>query len=289
MVTMNNLVMASVLIDGKPAQEYSTGECDETHSFTRYIESKAGFEYCIQIVAASDFIHANSIACELTIDGQKECRLLRLNKDGHDLVYVWDGAQFIENDRPLKKPYNFAEVTPSETSSISAPNPEVGTIRVEIWRAEHDQTKGHELEWPTPFKPITDISDKVTKWSGINQVTSLGVGKEIDMGEYGLHLPIRKIDQNPLIAAEFLYRSGEGLIELGVTSPPDPLAVPQNERAEEECLANERLQSMRQNLFRSAVEMSPKGGVITLPLHTKPVEARNSSERITSCSNRLDQ
>ncbi|KKZ65166.1 hypothetical protein EMCG_08986 [[Emmonsia] crescens] len=176
MVNFNNLVEASVLIEGKPAREYETCEDEEgTNIATRYIESKPGTEYSIQIAIGRSFL-CNSTYCValcLIIDGQKEYRPLQFQDTSSSGSYMhnWGGACSTENGQHLEKPYIFTRAIPSKDGNNLVSDSEIGTISLEIWRAEYDSARENEPRGPTSFTPVTDISDKTTKWSGIDHIT----------------------------------------------------------------------------------------------------------------------
>lgn len=110
----------SILVDSQPLPEYS--EEDESDSvppgtITKFVESRAGSEFAIQIKFGVDFLYASddTIVVKICIDGHRaDCRLIDQTFRRTRFPVIIDVARFMEEGVWKKAKFRFTDIVVGE-------------------------------------------------------------------------------------------------------------------------------------------------------------------------------
>ncbi|KAK2743603.1 hypothetical protein FQN55_007201 [Onygenales sp. PD_40] len=236
----------TVKVDRKTAQEYEADE-DETqpNKAVKYIESKAGAKFAIRINIKKDYVFdCDFLGFKLHIDGQRATGG-KVQKDrflaSHE-YYSYEyyslalGAErYYHAGKYYQKAFKFVDAVVSEDSKVVAPNLNIGTIQLTIWRKERTGQRKSRPTSSTSFTPLAVISEKSTKGQAISHAASFAPEEVIQPFNA---IPCRDLDKGPIAAFTFKYRSKKALQDLSVI-PRSPSPVPPENRPVDELTVEE--------------------------------------------------
>ncbi|KAJ7451853.1 hypothetical protein B0H11DRAFT_2201588 [Mycena galericulata] len=201
---------AWVTIEGVEAPEYGVETSENQQEISCWIPSEVGKKFCVHW---SNISAPGLTGGGVQVDGHK-CGFEAVASDTRPITAFMDGIA--ETDTKTR-PFVFAplELTDDDAYLESATHPNLGLIKLEIWRVD----VGGGVAPSVIAVPSKQKVHERAKKGSMNQQITFGAPVEHAQVQSA---QIRRIGVGPLVTFSFKYRSLDLLRANGITPPPRP-------------------------------------------------------------------
>ncbi|KAI1629870.1 hypothetical protein EDD37DRAFT_73633 [Exophiala viscosa] len=253
---------AQVIVNGVPAAEYDDDEEPVTNGptlITKYVEavSDALFAFKVKISPTYKFTNEDGLAVYAYIDGHSEGGRISRRQDLKTATpaLVVDGHLQTENGRFKNCMFKFADLETrdlekgDDTSMFKEKYSELGTLRVEIWRA---RITGEAEPTRYEAKKNEVVPEKALKGRPLDVVTSYA---PVDVPMENTVL-VKLMDSKHLAKFIFKYRTRRALQSLMIIER-SPTPLPLEERPVEELTREEMAELLRRQNSSESSKNTP--------------------------------